>query len=144
MTQKERLVELIINSVDGCAKYWAEIIADHLLSNGVIVPPCKVGDVVYLIMAAYSTLDKSTYFAVPIEGVVDCISFCGERGNEIDIRLNSNFGGEIVYRTFEDYKKSFFLDRKEAAAALDCILNRVPKKDITDEEAEQALKEREK
>ena len=25
-------------------------IADHLIENGVIVPPCKVGDVVYVIM----------------------------------------------------------------------------------------------
>lgn len=49
MTQKERLIELIIQSVDGCARHWAEIIADYLLSNGVIVPPCKVGDTAYLI-----------------------------------------------------------------------------------------------
>lgn len=135
MTQKERLANLLdefwLEHYDACN---TDAMTEHLLSNGVIVPPCKVGDVVYLIMAAYSTLDKSTYFAVPIEGVVDCISFCGERGNEIDIRLNSDFGGEVVYRTFEDYKKSFFLDRKEAVAAL---------QDILGEAAEKALKERE-
>lgn len=47
MTEHERLVELIIKSVDGCARHWAEVIADYLLQNGVIVPPCKVGDTVY-------------------------------------------------------------------------------------------------
>ena len=49
MTQKERLVELIQGSVGGCAKYWSGVIADNLISNGVIVPPCKVGDDIYWI-----------------------------------------------------------------------------------------------
>ena len=44
---RERLIELIQDSVRGCARNWAEIIADYLLANGVIVPPCKVGDTVY-------------------------------------------------------------------------------------------------
>lgn len=43
---KEKLVSLIQNSVGGCARHWAEVIADSLLAHGVIVPPCKVGDVV--------------------------------------------------------------------------------------------------
>ena len=34
--EKERLVELIIQSVDGCARNWAEIIADHLLNHGIV------------------------------------------------------------------------------------------------------------
>lgn len=55
---RERLIELILacdmeNEVLVCFKerpknrQAAEIIADHLLANGVIVPPCKVGDTVY-------------------------------------------------------------------------------------------------
>lgn len=28
---------------------WLGIYADHLLANGVVVPPCKVGDIVYSI-----------------------------------------------------------------------------------------------
>ena len=47
MSDRERLIELIQNAVNGCARHWAEIIADYLLANGVIVPPCKVGDMVY-------------------------------------------------------------------------------------------------
>ena len=54
---RDRLCELLLNSdpiherdmdddlVDG----EIEAIADHLLANGVIVPPCKVGDIVYTI-----------------------------------------------------------------------------------------------
>ena len=43
---KQRLAEMIMDSVGGCARNWAEIIADYLLANGVVVPPCKVGDFV--------------------------------------------------------------------------------------------------
>ena len=44
---RDRLVELIQDSVQGCARNWAEVIADYLLANGVIVLPCKVGETVY-------------------------------------------------------------------------------------------------
>lgn len=44
---RDRLIELIQSAVDGCARHWAEKIADYLIANGVIVPPCKVGDTVY-------------------------------------------------------------------------------------------------
>lgn len=38
---RDRLIELIIASVNGCARNWAETIADYLLANGVIVPQYK-------------------------------------------------------------------------------------------------------
>ena len=44
---KERLIKLIQDAVGGCARNWAEIIADNLIENGVIYVPCKVGDIVY-------------------------------------------------------------------------------------------------
>lgn len=36
MFDREELVNLIQSAVDGCATYWAELIADHLIANGVI------------------------------------------------------------------------------------------------------------
>ncbi len=36
---KEKLIELIQAAVGGCARYWAELIAKHLISNGVILKP---------------------------------------------------------------------------------------------------------
>lgn len=47
MEQREKLIELIIESVHGVARNWAEVIADHLIANGVVVLSCKVGTVVY-------------------------------------------------------------------------------------------------
>ena len=50
MTDRERLIELILN----CERVdlplpieYQEHLADYLLANGVIVPPCKVGDMMY-------------------------------------------------------------------------------------------------
>ena len=45
---RDRLIELI-SGIVSCAedeRTFSEIIADHLLANGVIVPPCKVGQTV--------------------------------------------------------------------------------------------------
>lgn len=46
---RDRMIGLIQSSVDGCARHWAEVIADCLIANGGILPPCKVGDTVYQI-----------------------------------------------------------------------------------------------
>ena len=35
---REKLIELIQDSVNGCARHWAEIIADYLLENDVDIP----------------------------------------------------------------------------------------------------------
>lgn len=35
MDDRERLIQLIQQAVGGCARHWAELIADNLLSNGV-------------------------------------------------------------------------------------------------------------
>lgn len=34
---KEKLVEIIQNSVGGCARHWAEVIADGLIAHGVTI-----------------------------------------------------------------------------------------------------------
>lgn len=50
---RDRLIELLQNlalSDELCVDElfeWADTIADHLIANGVIVPPCEVGTVVY-------------------------------------------------------------------------------------------------
>ena len=35
MSDRDKLIELIKESVGGCATYWASLIADHLIANGV-------------------------------------------------------------------------------------------------------------
>lgn len=36
MNQREKLIALIQAAVGGCATYWAGLIADHLIANGII------------------------------------------------------------------------------------------------------------
>lgn len=52
---RDRLIQLITNSeIDFLCSpnktHFPTFLADHLIENGVIVPPCKVGDKVYVIM----------------------------------------------------------------------------------------------
>ena len=59
MTERERLIELLLEHTDNAFdisedKHFVPSttigkIADTLLANGVIVPPCKVGDVVWFV-----------------------------------------------------------------------------------------------
>ena len=47
MDVREKLVDIIQNSVGGCARHWAEIIADGLIAHGVTfkdVPDTNVGE----------------------------------------------------------------------------------------------------
>lgn len=54
---RDRLIDFLLNSDplherdldDDLMDGEIEAIADHLLENGVIVPPCKVGDIVYMV-----------------------------------------------------------------------------------------------
>lgn len=102
---RDRLVELIQNSINGCAKHWAEVIADYLLANGVIVPPCKVGDKVYRTFGNYCG-EKI------FEGVVAQISIVNNR----EIRFWV-YGHPLGFAC-HDIGKTVFLTREEAEKAL--------------------------
>lgn len=152
MTQKERLVQLIIDSVNGCARNWAEVIADHLLANGVlvidtdvvsmknrplissvaslpidevidlvkakeegrlIVPPCKVGDTVYIVDGTTDGIveGKITHFEFNI--------YTTPR-EWITVRGNYPLFGELEEKNRIDLLigKTVFLTREEAEKAL--------------------------
>lgn len=97
---RDRLSNMIQSAVDGCAKYWANVIADKLLAEGVIVPPCKVGDRIYYI--------DSTNF-------IDC---------EVVKQVSINHHGEWLVLLdhscigFDEIGKTVFLTRSEAEQAL--------------------------
>lgn len=41
---KQQLVNLIVEAVNGCSSYWAGLIAEHLLKNGIMVPATACND----------------------------------------------------------------------------------------------------
>ncbi len=102
---RERLIKLLkrwFNSKGDCAE-----IADYLLENGVIVPPCKVGDAMYcihngkVVKGITLALSASSYINSWIF-VVKCRIFDG-------ISMNKEFF----------YGKTVFLTREEAEKALE-------------------------
>lgn len=126
--QREKLIDLIQNSVGYCATYWATRIADHLLADKeikhafellkaekegrLIVPPCKVGDKIYIIgdnLAEDVRRDK------PIE--VEVEGFIFDRGNKIvKIVFWESWLGKFI--PIEDWNKTAFATFEEAEKAL--------------------------
>ena len=73
MDVRKKLVEIIQNSVGGCARNWAEVIADGLIAHGVTVqewisvndrlPEEKVNCIVHY---KYAYCDNDDYWAIGI------------------------------------------------------------------------------
>ena len=110
---RNRLIDLIRQS--HCVEVWdywnddfkepdpAEKLADHLIANGVIVSPCKVGDTVY-------NIDGE---CVSDSVVIECkIDECAT-----GFKSQTYYGEEM---DFDDYEigKCIFLTREEAKKAL--------------------------
>lgn len=67
MTDKERLTNIIHNAQNkylNLLKFESSILADYLIANSVIVPPCKVGQTVYYI--AFGKVYKGKCHAITI------------------------------------------------------------------------------
>ncbi len=118
MNERERLIELLEKAEEKAEAYLREndytyriptlkeicgVYADHLLANGVIVPPCKVGDKIFFIVNMsehlafndFVTDDTVTKIGVTTKGILH------EKGVD-----------------FTDFGKTVFLTREEAEAAL--------------------------
>lgn len=110
MTDREKLIELLdktyAEQYDKRRLLTAEHTADYLLKNGVIIPPCKVGDTVYLI---------PTYNGKP---------YCGVREDKVQMIGITSRGIHIKARNHHDHNKMYmlgktiFLTREEAEKAL--------------------------
>ena len=105
---RDRLKELITKS-QLCVN--SRKLADHLIANGVIVLPCKAGDIVY-------SNDLDPRFDVEIERIVieeNVITFEWvqyEKGYEVTECWDE---GEF---SLDDFSKTVFLTKEEAEKAL--------------------------
>lgn len=107
---RDRLIELIQDSVNGCTRHWAEVIADHLLENGIIVPPCNVGQTVWLIK---SLNWQRTEWGIE-EGKISMIQQKVDKSWKF--RISNN--GSVSDYTVDAVGKTVFLTREEAEQAL--------------------------
>ena len=119
---RERLIELIrgarkTNKGANCDLEREGLFADYLLANGVIVPPCKVGDTVYFISSRYETIERrKTQVDFVDEGVVDNI-VVGQKGvPQIDVCNDDNVW--MFFDADEDFGRVAFLTREDAERVL--------------------------
>jgi hypothetical protein len=116
MTDRDRLIELLqampyLDVLYGTQEEW-ESVADRLLANGVIVPPCKVGDRVYSINIG----DKKT-LKIWIEPN-------GDRITQIKINRDGyHFKCWWGYFHLSDIGKTVFLTKEEAEEKLKELKN---------------------
>ncbi len=116
---RDRLIELVKNAEKEFPKDKPvldieEFVADFLLANGVIVPPCKVGDVVYIIENPYTFLPLRKV----VEGEVVSIHL-HESGLFIRVLFDTEkINGCADYNLDWRLGKTVFLTKAEAEQAL--------------------------
>ena len=134
---RDKLIKLI-KYCTSCEECRDEDIADHLLANGVIVPPCKVGDTVWL-------LQKRCKYAgdenKPWEN-------CGQYWDNVCKKeMWGCAGKDDEGHTFPCEKKELVWYAKEMEYSLALYSPNIVQGEnlfLTREEAERALKAREK
>ena len=108
---RDRLIELIgeakaIEASGIDCKVTYEYIADHLLANGVIVPPCKVGDTVFVPTGdeEQSWIDeyKVKYFYCSSKDINRIYIECGTMGKN----FKPKYIGKTVFFTREEAEKT--------------------------------------
>ena len=121
MNDRDKLIELITNADTHdsyecklctkkdtyCIRCGAEKLTDHLLANGVIVPPCKVGQKVYYFVG--NEIFRGTIDTFQIDTKENWyIAYC---------KTDCNLTGEIKL-AFWEFGKTVFLTKEEAERAL--------------------------
>lgn len=103
MTDRDRLIKLLNVDMSGCEGDYAEEMADYLVKNGVIVPPCKVGDTVYFDTYLHGdSVGVRPHKVIQVKSVITTEPSKGGIGAEIP---DWSFG-ESVFLTEEEAEKA--------------------------------------
>ena len=146
MTERERLIELIKQAKKHTKNANSDIernmiFAEYLLANGVIVPPCKVGDTVYYISENPLNLSvqANTLYEADVVRIVTT-----HLGTSLVIQIHNEYGcteipdvnewGKTVFLSVEEFTKRC-LDTADLEKAVEHLTKCKELK-----EAEQALK----
>ena len=101
---RDRLIEILTKSGASFEYALPEEIADHLLAEGVIVPPCKVGSTVYTISRKHLKKWKVHFVGYNSQGEFK-MHIATEKFTEM-IEVWSYDIGQIVYLTREEAEKA--------------------------------------
>ena len=105
MTDRERLIELLGDYL------YSEQIADHLLANGVIAPPCKVGQTVYIIGDGDEGTEPYALDVTVTATGYDIGGFWITMSLPLGFKMSSHIGERY-------FGKTVFLTKEEAEQAL--------------------------
>ena len=123
---RDRLIELL---VDGHKKYlYYDQIADYLLANDVIVPPCKIGQEVWFLTNAcdgcrsmddwcHKGCKKPTGITKIASGIVHKFDISSNGFKYIETYGRDAYYHDHSFR-FDSFGKTVFLTREEAEIAL--------------------------
>ena len=133
---RDRLIELMrqaefayldFSKLCPCEKSLTDFTADYLLENGVIAPPCKVGDTIYQIVYNYDrkTCPATIYPSHYVKKEVVGIHICDSR-LRVNALSNKKYRDYLIVRIcnavehipFVKIGKSVFLTKEEAEQAL--------------------------
>lgn len=107
MTQRERLIELLkqafYNADDNYGTPNIEQVADNLLENGVIVPPVKVGGIVWVIYNKCVTPANVMAVYVDKSGGMFDLKILTEG---LKSTINKDYTFDMVYITKEEAEKA--------------------------------------
>lgn len=128
---RDRLIELlrtpiaVTNGVSTVGEikvslFEAEFLADHLLANGVIVLPCKVGDMVYVIEPCvcynnYSEFEHCHHRRTKATKWIEMVRVPTQKHHTKCLKL---FERPFKYEHLNKLGKSVFLTKEEAEQAL--------------------------
>lgn len=100
--ERKRLVELLLSCAEGLDirdDDLEEQIADYLLDNGIVVPPCKVWDKLYIVADISQKIIEATIIGVwKYDDICSVITDFGT--------IHTNSIGKTVFLTREEAEKA--------------------------------------
>lgn len=118
MHGRERLIELYEKASEEYSKtnkaeFRKDFICDYFIANGVVAPPCKVGDTVYYINTRpHIALHTGVIYEAVVVRIVVTNNYV-----TLVIQIRNDYGCTEI-PDVDDFGKTVFLTREEAEAAL--------------------------
>ena len=111
---RDRLIELILNFENELDKKHPhtgtmdriEATADHLIANGVIVPPCKKGDTVYVLITSQNYISEDVVTGFVFGKNNDTMQFADGSIYTIWDKAYSEHFGKTVFLSREDAERT--------------------------------------
>ena len=107
MTERKKLIELLDRAFDTPDGMTAEELADHLLANGVIVPPVKLGSRqrVYIPVQGTTVVYDTKVYGIGVDEDGDPVINPKEYPEDV-ISISGYNIGKTVFRTREEAEKA--------------------------------------